>query len=140
MAFALLDGTSSTIDASITPPGGSPTSAKTWAAAWTARITREFFEQTVFANNGFRARIGGMKQSFISLAGFMSQGSPLSDPLALFASQTPCATVLTAFTACTITGNYQYGSDENSLVAGGNSGRVVAGESYGSFSTSWVVA
>jgi hypothetical protein len=54
MAFALLDGTSSTIDVQITPPGGSATSAKTWAAAWTARINREFFEQTVFGNNGFR--------------------------------------------------------------------------------------
>lgn len=135
MAIALLDGTNAAIDVTI-----ATVSIKAMAAAWTARMLRDFFEQTTFASGGWRARVPGMKQCLVSVAGFSSKGISMSDPLALFATQAPMASVYTADTSCSITGNFHYGSDEHSYVAAGNSGRVIAGESYGPVTTAWVIA
>lgn len=138
--LALLDGTDATID--ITLNGQS---YKGIMGAWVARMGRDFFEQTTFASGGWRQRVPGMKQVTGSMAGFNSKGVPASDPLALFANQTPYAGVFTSNTtltptACTLSGNFHEASDSISEIAAGVSGRAIDFESSGAVTSVWVVS
>lgn len=135
MALALLDGSNASIDVSI-----ATASYKCIAAAWTARLVREFSEQTTFCSGGWRARVPGMRQLIGSLAGFASKGSAISDPSVNISTQLPVAMVLTADTGSTFTFSGHVGSDETTMVAAANSGRAIAFESTGAVVTAWVVA
>lgn len=135
MAFKLLDGTNAAIDISL-----NSISYKGIFGAWVARISREMFEQTTFASGGWKVRIGGMKQVLVSASGFNSSGIAGSDPLALFALQTPYAGVFTSDTSCTLTGSFQESSDSVSEIAAGPSGRSIDAESSGAVTSAWVIA
>jgi len=135
MALALLDGTDATIDIQL-----NSVSYKGIMGQWVARMGREFFEQTTFASGGWRSRVPGLKQVTGSMAGFNSKGSAASDPLALFANQTPYAGVFTSTTGCTLTGTFHEQSDSVSEIAAGVSGRAIDFESYGAVTSAWVIA
>lgn len=140
MALALLDGSNAAIDVNFSIPGGSATSFKNIAAVWTARINRDFTEATTFASGGWRSRTPGMRQLIGSLAGFASKGWAGADPLVLMSLQAAIAIVLTADTGCTYTFTGHVGSDETTLVAAANSGRIITFESVGVVVTAWVIA
>lgn len=135
MAYALLNGTQATIDLSFMAD-----SAKCIAASWSARIGREFFDQTTFCSGVWVTRQPGRMQLTGTMSGFGSKGGPLSDPLSLMTGTAPIAMVLTADTGCTYTFSGQVGSNDLTMVAAANAIGGMAYESSGTVVTAWVVA
>lgn len=135
MALSIIDGTNANIDISI---GAS--SIKCVAGAFSAKIGREFFEQTVFCSGMWVKRQPGRMQLTGMASRFASKGAAYSDPLAFMTSSTAIAFVLTADTSCTYTFSGHVSSDDMTFVAAANATGGIAYESYGAVVTAWVVS
>lgn len=137
MATQLLDGTFAALDFTT---GGTPVSWKDQANYVSADIGNEMFEQTTFSSSGWRSRIRGLKQMVGRIAGFLSTGKAISDPMALFASSGPTSFVLTIHTGCTYTGSLQPRNHHAGMQAAGNSEMGLDFESFGAVTTAWVTS
>lgn len=141
--LALLDGTNANIDFAIASAGAGATataSLKCSFAFLSARIVREFTEQTTFCSSGWRSRNPGFMQLLMHLDGYASKGTPLSSPMALFTDNLARPFVFTADTSCTFSGSAHAAADGIGLRAAGNSDRGIDLESYGAVTVAWVVA
>lgn len=140
MALALLDGTNGSVDLGITLSGTVVTSTKAIFGYMTIRIGVEMSAQDVFASGAWRKRLKTNYQATGRLEGFVSSGNPVSDPLSLVGSSGPLPIVATYVTGCTITCSVQFTGDANEVRATANSGRGVDFESWGTVTTTWIIA
>lgn len=140
MAFALLDGTNGNVDLGITLSGTTVTSTKTIFGYMTIRIGVEMSAQDVFATGAWRKRLKTNFQAVGRLEGFVSQGSPVSDPLSLVGSAGALPVTATYTTGCTLAFSAQFNGDANEVRATANSGRGVDFESWGTVTSVWVIA
>jgi hypothetical protein len=137
MALALLDGT---MAATAFTTGATPVAWTNVASYVSADMGNEMFEQTTFGNSGWRQRIRGLKQIVGRIAGFLSTGLAISDPMALFASSGATAFVMTFHTLCTLTGSLQPRNYHAGMQAAGNSEMGLDFESYGPVTSAWVTS
>lgn len=135
MALALLDGTTAAVDFTT---GSSPVSWKGVANYVSADLGNELFEQTTFNSSGWRARIRGLKQVVGRIAGFLSTGVTISNPMTLFSGSGPTAFVMTFHTGCTATGDLQPRNHHSGMQAAGNSEMGLDFESYEDVTFAWV--
>lgn len=141
MALALLDFTSGNVDLAITPTGGSPTSLKCTIGDLTFALRKEMVSRMTLCSTIWQTKVAQMRQGFITATKFASKGIAISDPLALFSTNTAMAFTFTADSGCTITG----ACDEVSDSLGGTAGGVTFGgqasfETSGAVATTWVVS
>ena len=137
MALVLLDGTAAAFD--FTTSG---LSWKCWATYATARINRQFFDQTTFCSGtGWVSEIPGKKQAFVHLEGFVGKGSnAANDPMYFFTANATFALVFTYDTGCTISGSFYAENWEGGIRAGQNSNLSFDARSAGAVTTAWVIA
>jgi hypothetical protein len=148
MALALLDGTSGHVDLGITIPSGTSVgttniSYKCTVGAIRGRIRRNSFtnRKTFCTSVGWEDEAPGNKQVFLHADKFMSKGSPISDPMAMFGNDTAMALTFTAETGCSLTGTFhaeeeQFGADAGLVnMPGGMDLR-----SAGAVMSTWVTA
>lgn len=141
MALSLLDGSNTNIDVQFgIGVANALVSFKCFSSMVSVRTHRDFTERTTFCSGGARSRTPGMKQIFIHLEGFGSEGSAGSDPSALFANTTGVPFVVTADTGATWTGNCHAADDISTIQAAANHNRGIDLESTGTWVVVWPVS